>query len=76
MELLTVSSVIQGMKTALATTALTVMFLSVGAFAGNGHRTVAPTVTANMTVIEKNQAFPVLGPITVEPCQIEDCSEV
>jgi hypothetical protein len=34
-------------------------------------------VTArNVTVIEKNQAFPVYGPIVVEQCATEDCSEV
>ncbi|MGQ0485967.1 MAG: hypothetical protein ACT4SY_11530 [Hyphomicrobiales bacterium] len=30
----------------------------------------------NVTVIEKNQAFPVYGPIVVEDCANEDCSEV
>jgi hypothetical protein len=30
----------------------------------------------NMTVIEKNQAFPYLGPLIVEPCAVEDCSDV
>ncbi len=30
----------------------------------------------NVTVIEKNQAFPVYGPIVVEACATEDCSEV
>lgn len=30
----------------------------------------------NVTVIEKNQAFPVYGPIVVEPCATQDCSEV
>jgi hypothetical protein len=30
----------------------------------------------NVTVIEKNQAFPVYGPIVVEDCATEDCSEV
>jgi hypothetical protein len=30
----------------------------------------------NVTVIEKNQAFPVYGPIMVEDCATEDCSEV
>jgi hypothetical protein len=30
----------------------------------------------NVTVIEKNQAFPVYGPIVVEQCATEDCSEV
>jgi hypothetical protein len=30
----------------------------------------------NVTVIEKNQAFPVFGPIVVEDCAAEDCSEL
>ena len=30
----------------------------------------------NVTVIEKNQAFPVFGEIEVDECAIEDCSEV
>lgn len=36
--------------------------------------TLAPT-GSNVTVIEKNQAFPVLGPLVVEDCATEDCSE-
>jgi hypothetical protein len=28
----------------------------------------------NITVIEKNQVFPVLGPIIVEDCASEDCA--
>ena len=30
----------------------------------------------NVTVIEMNQDFPVYGPIVVEKCAIEDCSDV
>ena len=30
----------------------------------------------NVTVIEKNQAFPVYGPLVVEPCAVENCSDV
>jgi hypothetical protein len=30
----------------------------------------------NITVIEKNQAFPLYGPIVVEGCATEYCSEV
>ena len=29
---------------------------------------------ANITVIEKNQAWPLVGPLTVEDCRNEDCS--
>ena len=30
----------------------------------------------NVTVIEKNDVFPILGPIVVEECAVEDCSDV
>jgi len=30
----------------------------------------------NVTVIDKNEVFPVLGPLVVEPCAVEDCSDV
>lgn len=29
-----------------------------------------------VTVIDKNEVFPVLGPLVVEPCAVEDCSDV
>ncbi|MBC8037336.1 MAG: hypothetical protein H7X89_08975 [Rhizobiales bacterium] len=44
------------MKTAAATALLTIMFLSAGAFAGNGHRVNLASI--NITVIEKNQSWP------------------
>ena len=31
---------------------------------------------ANVTIVYKNDVFPVLGPVTVEACAVEDCSEV
>lgn len=31
---------------------------------------------ANVTVIEKNSPFPVLGPIIVEECLRDDCSDL
>jgi hypothetical protein len=37
---------------------------------------LTPTNTKNVTVIDKNQAFPVYGPIVVEQCAVEDCSDV
>ncbi len=66
------------MKTVIATAALTIAFLSAGAFAGNGHRNAQTAVFlgSNVTVIEKNQAFPVVGPIVVDQCKTDDCSEV
>ncbi len=30
---------------------------------------------AHITIIAKNQAFPVFGPIEVDECAVEDCSE-
>lgn len=31
---------------------------------------------ANITIIEKNEIFPILGPVIVEQCAVEDCSDV
>jgi hypothetical protein len=31
---------------------------------------------ANQTVVEKNSPFPVVGPIIVQECKVEDCSDV
>lgn len=40
----------------------------------------APPATSlprtNVTIIEKNDVFPILGPIVVEECAVEDCSDV
>lgn len=36
---------------------------------------LAAAAGKNVTVIAKNQAFPVYGPIILEPCATEDCSE-
>jgi len=30
----------------------------------------------NQTIIQKNSAFPVLGPVVFTPCQADDCSDV
>jgi len=45
------------MKTITATLALTIMFLSAGAFAGNT-RIAEPMPSGGLTVIEKNQPWP------------------
>lgn len=37
---------------------------------------VAATSSKNVTVVVKNQDFPVYGPIVLEPCNQEDCSDV
>ena len=51
--------------------------LAVLATAATAIAAVAPTRAdlGNVTVIVKNQAFPVYGPLSVEPCIMEDCSE-
>jgi formylmethanofuran dehydrogenase subunit A len=36
----------------------------------------AASTGRNVTVIEKNSPFPVVGPIVVEECAVEDCSDV
>lgn len=41
-----------------------------------GMQATGPASSANETVIEKNQYWPVLGPVTVEPCATESCMEV
>jgi peroxiredoxin len=51
------------MKTIIATAALTIMFLSAGAFAGGHHRMVQMATAHNLdnvTVVAKNSAWPVL----------------
>ena len=59
------------MKTLTATAALTIMFLSAGAFAGNNSR-MAPSAAnlgnTNVTVIEKNQSWP------AAPCSLVRCT--
>ena len=37
-------------------------------------RTELLPVSANETVIEKNQAFPLIGPLVVEDCLDADCT--
>jgi hypothetical protein len=66
------------MKALTASLILSVMFLSAGAFAGNTHRAAAPELpmTENITVILKNQAWPVAGRISVETCKISRCVEI
>lgn len=34
-----------------------------------------PLTGRNVTVIQKNQAFPVMGPVVVDQCASEDCSD-
>jgi hypothetical protein len=36
----------------------------------------ATAMAANQTVVEKNSAFPVIGPVTFVECRETDCSDV
>lgn len=48
----------------------------VTAFAAANAKPAQPVFNpANMTVIEKNQDFPVIGPQKLERCAKEDCSD-
>ena len=53
-----------------------------GLFAATAVAAVQPTdgemllPRTNITIIEKNDVFPILGPIVVEECAVEDCSDV
>ena len=66
------------MKTLTATIALSIMFLSAGAFAGDRNQTlqVSPAATENVTVVYKNQAWPQPELITVDPCKISQCYDI
>jgi len=35
----------------------------------------ATALAANETIVEKNSPFPVIGPLVVQECAVEDCSE-
>ena len=66
------------MRTTTAALALAVMFLSAGAFAGSApqatHR--SRTANANVTVIEKNQNWPVLVDSPVKTCASARCIDI
>jgi hypothetical protein len=61
-------------------TRYTVFVLIVLGSAASAIAAIAPqtqlseTNPLNATVIEKNQAFPLVGPLIVEDCDMEDCS--
>ena len=40
-----------------------------------GTLTASVHLAANQTVIEKNSPFPVIGPLVLERCKVEDCSD-
>ncbi|MBL8790311.1 MAG: hypothetical protein JNM45_07420 [Rhizobiales bacterium] len=55
------------------------LVLAIAGSAATAIASIAPDMgsmrPANITVVEKNQAFPVLGPLVFEECAVEDCSE-
>ncbi len=66
------------MKTLITSLILSVLFLSAGAIAGAEHvrKTQADTAMAtprNVTILSKNQAWPLAGRISVEPCNLRRC---
>lgn len=62
------------MKTAIATTLLAVLLLNAGALASDNRAYLkTQTVTANITVMTKNQPWPVRSQMTVEPCSLASC---
>lgn len=68
------------MKTLTATAILSIMFLSAGAFAGDNRK--APDVNVstikaeNVTIVNKNQAWPPAGRISVDPCSFNRCIDI
>jgi hypothetical protein len=55
--------------------------LALGAVAGVAAAVEASAANSlramtNVTVVEKNSPFPVLGPIVVEECALDDCSDL
>ena len=59
------------MKTFASIIILTVAFLSAGAFAQN--EIPAQIKKQNVTIVFKNQAWPVKGQITINACAINRC---
>ena len=64
------------MKTLIATATLTIMFLSAGAFASNNKAPTKLQESVNITVIAKNQVWPVPGQTTLDPCSANLCFEI
>ncbi len=57
----------------------TLLILVILGSAATAIASIAPrdgaTPPKNITVIAKNEAFPVLGALEVDECQVEDCSD-
>ena len=58
------------MKTSISVLILTIAFLSAGAFANSEQALPAKT---NITIVFKNQAWPVKGQIIIDSCKINRC---
>jgi hypothetical protein len=56
---------------------LAILGTAATAIAAVGPHTMKPAAGShsNVTVIQKSSPFPVLGPIVVEECAVEDCSD-
>jgi hypothetical protein len=62
------------MKTTIVTTLLAVLLLNAGALASDNRAYLKTrTVQANITVLNKNQPWPVRSQMTVEPCSLANC---
>ena len=65
------------MKTAIVTTLLAILLLNAGALASDNRAYLKTrTVQANITVLTKNQPWPVRSQMTVEPCSLANCAGV
>ena len=53
---------------------LAVLATAATAIAAISPQDLAGGQVKNVTVIEKNQAFPLIGPLIVEDCTTEDCA--
>ena len=58
----------------------TLFILAVAGSAATAWASITPvttinTMSRNVTVIEKNQFWPVEGKLIVEKCEVEDCSD-
>lgn len=65
------------MRTLVSSMALSILFLSAGAFAGNTPKNVTTIVAqpANVTVVYKNNAAPLLPP-ALTSCAVVNCVEI
>lgn len=65
------------MRTLIPSLALSILFLSAGAFAGNSLKTttISKATPANVTVVYKNSSIPLLPP-ALNACYFSLCVEV